>query len=166
LDLKEEQEIKEAFDILNRKEGKIIMQKMIKADAEVIIGAKKRSGFRRAYHVGSGGIHVEYLKDLDFAVTPVNKNDMLELIANTKIASQIPDKELFWPVFESLQNLLSDFPGIEEIDLNPIVISQNELYCVDIKIKVSKNDCPVFPKAFLNPRLCKNFSSGAGVSRL
>ena len=136
LDIKSLKELEIKFDVLQRVTDKIVIQKMIEPEAEIIVGAKKDADFGHLLMFGSGGIHTEYLKDVNFAVLPLNYKNMIDLIDKTKVASLISDKKVFWPIFSSLSKLLADFPEIEEIDLNPVVLSHGKLYCVDIKIKV------------------------------
>ncbi|MBI3981203.1 acetate--CoA ligase family protein [Candidatus Microgenomates bacterium] len=136
LDIKTKTELAIKYDILKNLAKKIIIQEMIVPEAEIIVGAKKNSDFGHLLMFGSGGIHTEYLKDVSFAVTPLSYLNMLSLIKRTKISSLLSDKKLFWPIFGSLSSFLSDFPEIEEVDLNPIVLRKGKLYCVDFKIKV------------------------------
>lgn len=136
LDIKTKTELTIKYDILRNLSKKIIIQEMIVPEAEIIVGAKKNSDFGHLLMFGSGGIHTEYLKDVSFATTPLSYLNMLSLIKRTKISSLLSDKNLFWPIFGSLSNLLSDFPEIEEVDLNPIVLRKGKLYCVDFKIKI------------------------------
>ncbi len=137
LDIKSEKELETDFDILKLRKGKIILQKKVEADAEVIVGAKKDPEYSHLLAFGSGGIHVEYLKDIKFAVIPYFSYQTLEaLMGETKISSFLENPKKLWPVFVSLINLLWDFPQIEEIDLNPVMIAKDQLRCVDVKIKV------------------------------
>lgn len=136
LDIKTKTELTIKYDILKNLSKKIIIQEMVAPEAEVIVGAKKDSDFGHLLMFGSGGIHTEYLKDVSFATTPLSYLNMLNLIKRTKISSLISEKKLFWPIFGSLSCLLSDFPEIEEVDLNPVALRKSKLYCVDIKIKI------------------------------
>ncbi len=130
-------ELKIKYEILKSMRGMVVMQKMIEPQAEIIIGAKKDKQFSHLLMFGSGGIHTEYLKDVNFAVLPLfTRQTMLEMIDKTKISSLIDDKNILWPIFNSLIILLTDFPQIDEIDLNPVILSEGKLSCVDIKIKV------------------------------
>ncbi|MBI3384592.1 acetate--CoA ligase family protein [Candidatus Gottesmanbacteria bacterium] len=125
------------YAILKLKKAKIILQKKVEADAEVIVGAKKDPEYGHLLAFGSGGIHVEYLRDIKFAVVPYFSYQTLEtLFKETKISSFLENPKKLWPVFVSLINLLYDFPQIEEVDLNPVMIGNNYLRCVDVKIKV------------------------------
>lgn len=137
LDIKSEKELETDYDILNIRKGQIILQKKVEAEAEVIVGAKKDPEFSHLLAFGSGGIHVEYLRDIQFAVIPFfSFQTMVNLISKTKIGPYIKNHKQMWNIFVSLINLLHDFPQIDEIDLNPIMISQDHLRCVDVKIKV------------------------------
>jgi len=58
------------------------------------------------------------------------------MISETKIVKLIKNKKLFWPVFCSLVSMLTDFPKIAEVDINPIIVLKDKLFCVDFKVKV------------------------------
>lgn len=136
LNLKNQQELNHAYDVLHKLSDKLLLQKMIVHDIEAIVGAKKDTDFSYLLLFGSGGIHTDYLSDVNFGVVPLSYGDMEEIINGTKIAKLIKNKSRFWPIFTSLVSLLTDFPQIQEVDINPIIVLKDKLICVDFKVKL------------------------------
>ncbi len=136
LNIQTVRELKNAYEILSNLPGRIILQKMITPDAEFIIGAKRDSEFKYLMMFGSGGIHADYLKDVSFSVLPFfSENTMVRMIKETKISALVQNPLIFTNIFRSLIGLLEDSDNIDEIDLNPVILSGKTLSCVDIKIK-------------------------------
>lgn len=127
-----------SYHALSSLKTSVLLQEMIAHEVEIIIGAKRNSDYQYLLMFGSGGIHTEYLKDVSFGVlSGFDKAAMLNMLCNTKIFKLIKNPLIFEGIFRSLISLLNDFPVIEEVDLNPVVIDQKgKLSCVDIKISV------------------------------
>lgn len=136
LNLQNITELEEAYKAVEKLSSQFLVQKMIEHDTEVVVGAKKDPDFGYLLMFGSGGIHADYLTDVSFSVLPLTFQDMQAMIESTKIAKLIKDRSLFWPLFSSLTSMLTDFPQILEVDINPVIVLKEKLYCVDFKVKV------------------------------
>ncbi len=136
LDLRNKNDLITAFKAIKKLSDQFLMQEMIAHDVEVIVGAKKDPDFKYLLLFGSGGIHADYLSDVNFGVLPLTTLDLQTMIAGTKISKLIPDAHIFIPLFSSLLALLNDFGQIQEIDINPVVVVNHKLLCLDFKIIV------------------------------
>ncbi len=140
LDLRTEQELKQAYERLTKKAEKfkpykILAQKMIKG-IEIIVGGKIDPQFGKVILIGLGGIYVEILKDFQLRVCPIdnkNANDMIENLKSKQIILSNIKKQ---DIIELLINASKLFTenNIQELDLNPIIIHNNKLEAVDIRI--------------------------------
>lgn len=106
----------------------ILLQKMQKEGAELIIGARHSQEYGHLLMFGLGGIFVELLEDVTFRRVPIGKKaalNMIEGIRTKKILDgargQPPvDKEALADDLLRIGQLLADFPQIKEIDINPV----------------------------------------------
>ncbi|MGA2410890.1 MAG: acetate--CoA ligase family protein, partial [Candidatus Binataceae bacterium] len=107
--------------------GGVQIQGMLTSGAEVIVGALTDPSFGKVVAFGLGGILVEVLKDVTFRLAPASKADALSMIdgiAAPEILRGVrgappADREALAAIIVAVSNLVTDFPEIQEIDLNP-----------------------------------------------
>lgn len=96
---------------------------------ECIIGITRDPQFGPMVMFGMGGIFVELLKDVKFALAPVGKTEALEMIKQIKTYPLLSGYRGQTPVavdaiadtIARVSQLASDFPEINELDINPIM---------------------------------------------
>lgn len=111
-------------------EGVLLMEMAPKNGVELILGAKKDPALGQTIMVGLGGIYVEVFKDITFGIVPINKTDAKKMIDSIKVKKIFEgirggvalDVEILIETLGRLSKLLSDFPEIEELDINPLLI--------------------------------------------
>jgi acyl-CoA synthetase (NDP forming) len=115
---------------------------MIRDGREVILGAKRDPSFGPVVLFGLGGIYVEVLKETSLRVAPINRSEAEEMISELK-ASQIlkgirgemaSDTEALIESLLRLSQLVTDFPEIEGIDINPVIILERGAIAVDARL--------------------------------
>jgi acetyltransferase len=129
----------------NQLEG-FTLQPFIKGGTETILGVIKDSKAGHLVAFGMGGIMVEVMKDVKFKLLPVNDMEAEELIKSVnayKILKGVRgnppvDIEYVKENILKLSQLVSDFPEIVELDLNPFVFSHINDRCkiLDARIKI------------------------------
>jgi 4-hydroxybutyryl-CoA synthetase (ADP-forming) len=137
--LKNEDEVRNGFKTImeNSKRYRInadikgvLVQEMIKSAKEIILGAKTDPLFGPLLMFGLGGIYVEVLKDVVFRLAPVGKEEALGMVDSIKAIKLLKGSRGEKPsdiqsIVESLQRLsqlITDFPEIEELDMNPLLV--------------------------------------------
>jgi acetyltransferase len=108
-------------------EGALIVE-MIPHGAEVILGSSRDANLGNMIMVGLGGIYVEILKDVVFGLSPLTAFDARQMIDSIKakkifagVRGQEPsDVEALVDCLGRLSQLLTDFPEIKELDINPL----------------------------------------------
>ena len=136
----------EAWNRLNQipdSEG-VLVQQMIHG-TEVILGSSKEDKFGHLVMFGLGGIYAEILRDVQFALAPVSADEGRTMIASIRGRDLIRgargeagmDENILADYIQRLGRLVSDFPQIAEIDLNPIKGGGSDLYVVDARIIVT-----------------------------
>ena len=123
-------------------EGKILVQKQVKGELELIAGLLRDPQFGPCVMCGFGGVMAEVLNDTAFGVAPLNMEDALALINRLKTRKLLNgfrgnpplDKEAFADILVKLGDLGIANPGIREVDINPLIISNGLPVAVDATI--------------------------------
>lgn len=110
----------------------VSIQEMIESKKETIIGISKDSQFGTIIMFGLGGIYVEILKDVSFRIAPININDAKEMIEEIKtiqllkgVRGEEPsDIKSIVDVLLKISQLVTDFPDIIEMDINPLFVKE------------------------------------------
>jgi acyl-CoA synthetase (NDP forming) len=141
LNLFDETAVLEAFDLVTANgrracpqagiEG-VYVQPMIPAGQEVIIGAVQDPQFGPMVMFGSGGVEVEQLKDVEFALAPLTQAEAEGLLARTWAGRRLSgyrhlppaDREQTIETLLRLGQLAADWPQIAEIEINPLRVLQ------------------------------------------
>jgi acyl-CoA synthetase (NDP forming) len=79
---------------------------------------------------GLGGIYVEVLKDVSFRVAPVSRRDAGEMVREIRAypllaayrGSEPADEEAIVEALLRVSRLSCDFPEIQELDINPLLV--------------------------------------------
>jgi acyl-CoA synthetase (NDP forming) len=123
-----------AFEEMAKKfqahQPQFVLQKYLDSGKEVIIGAKGNEGISPLVMFGLGGIFVETLKDVQFRQSPLTKKEALEMIQAIKgypilegtRGEKGADIDRLVEILIRFSRLISDFPDIDEFDLNPIFV--------------------------------------------
>ena len=126
------------------------VQQMIKGGQEVIVGAISDDSFGKLVAFGLGGVLVEVLKDITFRLAPATKEDAASMLDGIQAAeilkgvrgSKPVNREALQDVIVRVSQLVSDFPEIAEMDLNPIFASEEGAIAADVRIVVNFNPKP------------------------
>ena len=135
-----------AKGILEGLEG-VIIQEMVKGNREMVCGVAKDPQYGPMIMFGLGGVFVEVLKDVSFSLAPLTDIDAHDLVRSVKAYKLLEGARGTTPadiakVEETLQRisqLVTDFPAIEELDINPLMISEKngEAIAVDGRIRLA-----------------------------
>lgn len=120
----------------------VMIYEMIKGGKEVIIGVTYDRTFGHMIMFGLGGIYVEVLKDVSFRIAPVSRGEAVSMINEIKTSALLKGARGEKPVdieavvdgIESVSALISDFPMIRELDVNPLVVMNRGAIAIDARI--------------------------------
>jgi acetyltransferase len=160
LDLQNEQEVSKAFERIMRNarfhnpkarlEG-VTIQPMVKyRDFELILGAKKDGDFGPVILFGMGGVFTEVFKDRAIALPPLNRLLAKRLIEKTRVFQllqgyrNIPPAniEMLEEILIRLAHLVTDFSEIQELDINPLAITEKGFSALDARILLRPSEIP------------------------
>ena len=118
------------------------VQQMLAGGQEVIVGAVTDPSFGKLVAFGLGGVLVEVLKDITFRLAPASREEalsMLDGIAAAEIlkgvrGAEAINREALASVIQSVSQLVSDFPEIAELDLNPVFATASTATAADVRI--------------------------------
>lgn len=107
----------------------ILVQEMLPAGQEVIIGVKREPGLGPAVMFGLGGVLTEVLEDVTFKMAPLTEKDAREMLDEIKGGRLLDgyrgmpavDREMLVEVLLKVSALAYHNPSIREIDINPFM---------------------------------------------
>ncbi|MBU5537346.1 MAG: acetate--CoA ligase family protein [Candidatus Aenigmatarchaeota archaeon] len=119
----------------------ILIQEYVKG-REFIIGIKKDPTFGHVIMFGAGGIFVEALKDVTFRVCPISKEDAESMLYDLKnqwlLSGTRGEKpvntKLLKQILVKVSRLPQKYKNIEELDINPLMVSEKSVKIVDVRI--------------------------------
>jgi acetyltransferase len=166
LNLQTEAEVKNAYaDIIRKVKAArqdvriwgVFVQEMVRGGKETILGMKRDPHFGPLLMFGLGGIYVEVFKDVIFRIAPIRElsaRHMIEGIKGIKLLRGFrgeppSDIEAIAQSLTRLSQLVTDFPEIEEMDINPLIVlpSGSGARVVDARILISEEGGPFLPEA-------------------
>jgi len=127
------------------------IQQMLPSDGqEVIVGAVTDPSFGKLVAFGLGGILVEVLKDITFRLAPATNDQALSMLESIDAAEVLNgvrgadpvDKAALAQIITNVSNLISEFPEIQEMDLNPVFATKDNAIAVDALITVDFSEQP------------------------
>lgn len=153
LNIKTEEEVQNGYALLMERANKSMPNAKIKGayvqcqiaeGQEVIIGAVRDPSFGPLIMFGSGGIEVEGLKDVAFALAPLNQAEAQEMIRKTWAGRKLNgfrsinpvDEEAVIDVLIKLSFLAYEHSEVAEIEINPLRVLQKGAVAVDVRMKI------------------------------
>lgn len=151
VNLKNETEAREAFWKMRERVGAMALECFVLQEqasgAEFIVGGKKDPVFGQTLVFGLGGTLVELIEDAAVRVCPIDEAEAAKMVLETK-AGKFFSQEGFRGTKVSLEaaakflanasRMLSDNQQIAEMDLNPVIASQEKFCAVDLRIMQEK----------------------------
>lgn len=124
----------------------ILIQEMVTGGKETIMGMIQDPKFGPLMMFGLGGIYVETFKDVNFRIHPITDIEALEMVKTLKSYPLLKGVRGEKPVainvivemLQRVSQLVSDFPVIRELDINPFIVFPKKEKClaVDSRIRV------------------------------
>lgn len=156
LNLKDEDEVREAYNRMMqnvksrmpdaRIDGVTVQPMVTKKGVEVILGARHDPIFGPVILFGMGGVGVEIFRDFAVGLPPLNQVLARMLIEETRVYRilrgyrDIPavDMRALEQLLVSFSQMLIDFPEIEEVDINPLLVHGKDIIALDARIVIDE----------------------------
>ena len=132
----------------------IQVQQMLPGGQEVIVGAVTDGSFGKLVAFGLGGVLVEVLKDITFRLAPATKEDALSMLDGIQAhemlkgvrGSDPANRDAIADIIVNVSKLITDFPEIAEMDLNPVFATKSNAIAADVRIVVDFAPKPPRPR--------------------
>jgi len=153
LDIDNEKEVVEGYEAILRNCRQyapkanirgVEIAKMVPKGVETIVGATTDPSFGKVLMFGLGGIYVEVLKDVAFRVAPVSRREISRmmrevgsypLLLGVRGESRRDIDSVVDAVYR-IGILVSRFPEISELDINPLVVYEKGAKVLDARINI------------------------------
>ena len=120
------------------------IQEMVDVDAgtESIVGVTRDPQFGPLVMFGLGGIFVEVMEDTAFRVAPVAESEVREMVDEITSAPLLygargrerADVDALVEVVQRISQLVTEFPAITELDINPAVVLPDGVAAIDLRL--------------------------------
>jgi len=140
----EDEALKNFKELIKIKDcDKVLVQKMITEGYEIIVGGKKDPQFNSVVALGAGGIFTEFLKDVSFRVSPINRSDAEQMLKEVKFSDLIlkgfrgqkpADANSIIETILSVSKIMENNPNIKELDINPLFAMPSKVVAADVRI--------------------------------
>jgi len=127
----------------------ITVQKMVNTahGVEMILGIKKDPIFGTVVLVGMGGTKAELFKDRRLEFPPLNERLAMNMLKSLKVypllegyrGSEPMNIDKLVEVMIRLSYLAADYPEIEELDINPLIVTADDVIALDARIVVDQD---------------------------
>ncbi|GHC31962.1 acetate--CoA ligase family protein [Aidingimonas halophila] len=122
----------------------ILVTPMARKGTEVIIGMIRDPVFGPVLMFGLGGIFVEVLEDVAFRAIPLTRQDARSMVSQIKAKKVFEgirgavaiDQEALVDLLMKVSSIVSAYPEIESLDLNPVIAYADGYAVVDARIIV------------------------------
>ncbi len=119
----------------------VSVEEMVRG-VELLIGTNTDAQFGKMIALGIGGIFVEVYKDVSFRLIPVSSKDVRDMINEIKGKAMFDgfrglpkvNLEELISLILIVSKLIENYPIIFEMDLNPVVATENGLRAIDARI--------------------------------
>ena len=152
--LRNDQEVMDAFDLMMYRVIKkmpkanilgVLVQEMCKKGKEVILGMHRDPHFGPLMMFGMGGIMVEVLKDVSFYLAPLTEEEAKQMLMSTRTykilkgvrGQEAVDIEVIAEGLQRLSQLVTEFPEIKEMDINPYMVGPEGTIPIAVDARIS-----------------------------
>ena len=145
-------EVRAFFDELSKKvkdfspsaefDGVVIQPMIRKRGHELLVGSKKDAQFGSVIVFGMGGVSTELAKDVGIGFPPLNQVLARRLVEQTNIykcletSKRSLNVKLLEEILVKFSQFVIDFPEIEEIDINPLIVDETSAVAVDARMAI------------------------------
>ncbi|MBC7223824.1 MAG: acetate--CoA ligase [Anaerolineae bacterium] len=146
-------DVRDAFDLLVYRATRFMpdatiwgcqVQQQVVGGREVIVGVNRDPQFGPLLMFGLGGIYVEALKDVTFRVAPISRREASEMVQEIRAVRLLrgmrgeppADMEAIVDTLLRISQLVTDFPEIVELDINPLIVFEQGRGAIGIDMRL------------------------------
>jgi acetyl coenzyme A synthetase (ADP forming)-like protein len=156
LDVRDEPSLRASYSALASRLGDTmtgtLVQKMVPAGVELIVGGVADATFGPLVACGSGGVLVDLLGDMVFRLHPLTELEAADMVGSLKslpllrgYRGQPPaDEKAVIETLLRISALMAIAPEVQELDINPLKVLPHGVVALDVRIRVSRRE-PTVP---------------------
>jgi len=148
--------LRDAYDLMMLRIGQrapeaqlegVYVEQMCQKGREVIVGMTRDPQFGPMLMFGLGGIFVEVMKDVTFHLAPITADEAMQMLTSTRSYALLKgvrgqagvDVQGIADGIQLMSQLVTDFPQIVEMDINPFIVGfvGTEPVAADARITLS-----------------------------
>jgi acetyl coenzyme A synthetase (ADP forming)-like protein len=122
----------------------VLVQQMLPAGVEMIVGALQDPSFGPLVVCGTGGVLVDLLADTAFRLHPLSESDAREMIDELEGSRLLrgyrgappADEASLRDILLRVSELLTVAPEVHELDLNPVIVTESSACVADVRIRI------------------------------
>jgi acetyltransferase len=154
LGIRNAQEAMDAFDLMMYRVPRkmpeaqilgVLVQQMCKGAREVILGMNRDPRFGPLMMFGMGGTMVEVMKDVSFYLAPLTAGEAKQMLMSTRTYKMLQgvrgeegvDIDAIAEGLQRLSQLVTEFPQIQELDINPYVVGPRGTVPIAVDARMS-----------------------------
>jgi acetate---CoA ligase (ADP-forming) len=139
LNLTTEQEVADSFELMILRVARaapeaflegVYVERMVARGREVILGMTRDPQFGPMLMFGLGGIFVEVMQDVSFNLAPITSAEAMSMLMGTRSYKLLEgfrgqakvDITVIAEALQRISQLVTDFPQIAELDINPFMV--------------------------------------------
>ena len=111
----------------------------------MLIGVVQDPQFGPVVACGAGGIQVELLRDVSVRLTPLSREDAIEMIQSLKTyplldgfrGAPVCDVSALQEGLLRVSAMVEDIPQIAELDCNPFVVYEQGAVILDARVRIA-----------------------------
>ena len=126
----------------------VYLERMVPKGREVILGMTRDPQFGPMLMFGLGGIFVEVMKDVTFHLAPITSEEAMAMLMGTRSykllegvrGEQGVDLPAIGEALQRISQLVTDFPMIDELDINPFIVGKpgEDSVAADARIQLAE----------------------------
>lgn len=138
----------------------VSVQKMVRRpEFELIMGVKKDEQFGPVLLFGMGGVMTEVLRDRALGLPPLNRLLARRMMEATKVYQLLKgvrgrppaNIERLEEILICLSQLVSDFPEISELDMNPVIAMDDDVMALDARVVLAPSSVSAPDHLIISP---------------
>jgi acyl-CoA synthetase (NDP forming) len=164
LNIMTQDDLRKAVDEIQTSAGRdlegFLVQPYLPGKREFVAGLFQDPNFGPVIMFGVGGIYTEVFNDVCFGLAPLERVDMDQMLSEIKAAKLLDDfrgerhvsRDQLRQVLGGLSRLAMDRPEIQEVDINPLVVSnKGDITAVDALVVLAKTKPQHPPSVSIDP---------------
>ncbi|BBG27101.1 acetate--CoA ligase family protein [Sulfuracidifex tepidarius] len=134
----EKDQVKQVFQALTKITKRVMLQEQLNG-LELFVGGIKDPVFGHTVVVGSGGIYVEVMKNVSYGICPVDEDEVLNMLKESKVYDILNARKRGYDVGSVIRTVVAvsrmmvDL-DIKELDINPLIVNERGAFAVDTRL--------------------------------